>query len=308
MVLLRSLEFLSILPFTSRFVHMLGIMFRQDLVQWSAIFVAFWVCFSAGFYTLLEGEDTVFYSPLKALDSTFLFAMGAFEVPFIEIDEDDEWTWDQSVKEGIAHILLVLLILAMTVVYLNVLIAMMSKSYEEIDDSAEVGSLQSIAEALAHWELVMSDQWKSRLRNALLEKRVTKEPISLTLDLWNTVVNNAEFVDDDSSDYVLRIVAPNLSGEGSRSAAGDPIVEELTQRIETILHLRLSDAQELQQQQFDKEMTGRTASHLVNHVSSQSPSSPPPPQEQAGQSRPTGPTGTGNDADPFHVPPKTHHL
>lgn len=127
----RVLEFLSILRTTSAFVHMLRLMVN-DLVQWLVIFIVFEMAFSLTFYELLSQFDTDerFDTFPRALLSTFILSAGDFQVPFIVGPlDDDESNLARSRAEVTASVLFVFLVFVVFLIYMNVLIAMMSKSY-----------------------------------------------------------------------------------------------------------------------------------------------------------------------------------
>eukprot|EP00616_Rhizochromulina_sp_CCMP1243_P017923 CAMPEP_0118969722 /NCGR_PEP_ID=MMETSP1173-20130426/6769_1 /TAXON_ID=1034831 /ORGANISM="Rhizochromulina marina cf, Strain CCMP1243" /LENGTH=1404 /DNA_ID=CAMNT_0006918999 /DNA_START=1 /DNA_END=4215 /DNA_ORIENTATION=- len=174
LLFLRSLEFLSILKRTSRFVHMLRLMLT-DLSQWITVFLILQLSFSMSFYILLRNEDTGgrFNNFWNAGMTTFVFSTGEIALPFIVSSEFNEDTLNydddygkilrDSHKAEIeveANCILIGLIFLVTICYLNVLIAMMSQSYQTIIESAEAESLQGIAAALVRWESTMSTCWR----------------------------------------------------------------------------------------------------------------------------------------------------
>ena len=123
-LLLRSLEFLSILGSTSLFVVTVRLLIL-DIVMWSTLFVLFIFTFATAFKLLLDGEEN-FTSFPESVVTVFRMSIGDFDYPFTE----------DEAKDGAATILWVSYTFLVHLLYLNVLIAMMSKSFETVESKA----------------------------------------------------------------------------------------------------------------------------------------------------------------------------
>ena len=80
---------------------------------------------------------------------TFIFATGEIDLPFIvdsyTCDDDGDDKCKADWMEVIVNVLLIFLVFTVTICYMNVLIAMMSQSYEKITETATVEAIQNIA-------------------------------------------------------------------------------------------------------------------------------------------------------------------
>jgi len=145
---IRLLEFLQILPTTNKFISMIGLML-SDISQWSIIFILFETTFALSFYVLLGDLGVGFDSLLESLVTTFAMTLGDFDLPFV--DDPDEYR-----RNAMAITLFVILTFIVVIAYVNLLIAMMSTSYELIDKQARVEAVKSLARALIKWETVLT--------------------------------------------------------------------------------------------------------------------------------------------------------
>ena len=130
--------------------------------------------FALGFFVLLKNFDTDkrFDHVWSSFMYTFIFATGEIDLPFIVGDVDDEEA-HQNWMEVICNILLICLVFAVTICYMNVLIAMMSQSYEKITETATVEAIQNIAKALIRYEGTMSTQERKHY-NAMFDCKCTE--------------------------------------------------------------------------------------------------------------------------------------
>jgi len=136
----RSLEFLSILGTTSLYVVTIR-MLLLDIAKWATLFVLFIFGYASAFRFLLwdeEGHETFG----ESIVTVFRMSIGDFDYPFtanVTIDKCATVLW-------ISYTFLVHLL------YLNVLIAMMSKSFEGIENAASGMSCLALASSLVTWE------------------------------------------------------------------------------------------------------------------------------------------------------------
>eukprot|EP00618_Florenciella_parvula_P039236 CAMPEP_0119492098 /NCGR_PEP_ID=MMETSP1344-20130328/16761_1 /TAXON_ID=236787 /ORGANISM="Florenciella parvula, Strain CCMP2471" /LENGTH=133 /DNA_ID=CAMNT_0007527411 /DNA_START=102 /DNA_END=499 /DNA_ORIENTATION=- len=84
--------------------------------------------------------------------------LGDFNLPFVEDPEEYR-------RNAMAIVLFIFLTFIVVIAYVNLLIAMMSTSYELIDKQAEVEAIKSLARSLIKWETTLSpkqrrEHWK----------------------------------------------------------------------------------------------------------------------------------------------------
>jgi hypothetical protein len=175
-LILRALEFMSILSSTSLFVVTVR-MLVQDIILWGVLFVFFIVAFSATFFTLLEGEEN-FETLMGTGVTVFRMSIGDFDYPFSE----------DRYRGNAATVLWVLYTFIVNLLYLNVLIAMMSKSFEKVEDAASGMSSLALAKSLVTWEATLSSSCRRKYHEKIIptnnDKRAVKLVITEGLGNW----------------------------------------------------------------------------------------------------------------------------
>ena len=116
----------------------------KDILMWSTLFFLFIFTYASAFILLLPGEEG-FTSFDEALVTVFRMSVGDFSMPF----SSDASTNKAAVALWVTYTFLVPLL------YMNVLIAMMSKSFEIIGERASAVSSKSLAMSLVNWEATL---------------------------------------------------------------------------------------------------------------------------------------------------------
>jgi hypothetical protein len=144
-LMLRSMEFLSIWRPTGIFLAVIRTMI-VDTLYWSMLFLMFILSFTMAFFGLLDGEEG-FTSFGESFVTTFVMSQGDINLPFSE---------DQGGIEVMASALLLLFILLCSILFINLLIAILTTSYDSVSKAAEAQALMNRAETLLKWESTMN--------------------------------------------------------------------------------------------------------------------------------------------------------
>ncbi|GMH76303.1 hypothetical protein TrLO_g11620 [Triparma laevis f. longispina] len=139
-LILRCLEFLSILQTTSLFVVTVRLLVL-DIATWATLFILFIFAFASAFHLMIP-ENEGFVTQKESYITVFRMSIGDFDYPF----SDDEALDSCATGLWIFYTFLVHLL------YLNVLIAMMSKSFETVESAAGGMSSLALAKSLVTWE------------------------------------------------------------------------------------------------------------------------------------------------------------
>ena len=160
-LILRSLEFFSILSETSVFIITIFFMIK-DIIMWAILFIIFLLTFATSFYLLLRFEEAEGFETFSAsLFTVFKMSVGDFDTPFSDTIEIDA----AATSLFVAYIFLVHLL------YLNLLIAMMAKSYDKVVESADGRSTLALARALVVWEGTLSRKKRQACTERLVPPR-----------------------------------------------------------------------------------------------------------------------------------------
>jgi len=143
-LILRIMEFCQVLPLTSKFISMLGLMIK-DISQWSILFILLLACFSLSFHVLLSDLEVGFDTLGDAFMTTFAMTLGDFRLPIVDHPAHAD-------RNTLAVVLFVILTFIVVITYINLLVAMMSTSYTKIDDRANIEAIKSLGMALYRWE------------------------------------------------------------------------------------------------------------------------------------------------------------
>ncbi len=142
-LIIRLLEFLSILQSTSLFVVTVQLLVL-DIIMWGSLFTLFIWAFASAFYLLMDGEEGHETFASSAI-TVFRMSIGDFDYPFSE---------DETINNA-ATGLWVIYIFLVHLLYLNVLIAMMSKSFERVEDAASGMASLALGNAMVTWEATL---------------------------------------------------------------------------------------------------------------------------------------------------------
>lgn len=146
LLLLRTLEFLAIHKSTGRLVAILGHM-AEDTARWLIIFVIFLFAFTLAFFAILHGDDN-FESYEGAFFEVFRFSIGEADTPF---------SYDRF-RNGVASLLYIFATLLIHLLYVNLLIATLSRRLDTVQDNVHAVAAYNRAQALLSWESILSKQ------------------------------------------------------------------------------------------------------------------------------------------------------
>jgi len=150
-ITLRVLEFLAIHKTTGRLVAILNRMLH-DTARWSGVFALLVIAFSFAFFALLQGEEN-FESLPAAVFTSFRFTIGEADPPFS----------DDGYLNGVASVFYMVFTILVHLLYLNVLIAMLSTSYEAVQEDVAASAAYSRASALIQWEATMGQKKRQKM-------------------------------------------------------------------------------------------------------------------------------------------------
>ncbi|KAJ0405491.1 hypothetical protein ATCC90586_000154 [Pythium insidiosum] len=146
-----GVEYLRMLPLTDLLVAMMSEMVR-DVVKFLLLYAVFQFGFSGAFFLLFQGSETRRYSSYgRAFMSTAFMLFGDFDAELFLLPRDDH-ALDTVV---IANALLLLYLVGAVVMLLNLLIAMMSTTYEQVQESAKSARNRTRTDAMLRMESLL---------------------------------------------------------------------------------------------------------------------------------------------------------
>ncbi|CAM9702185.1 unnamed protein product [Ascophyllum nodosum] len=163
----RFMEHLAVWKSTGIFITVIRMMF-VDTASWAVIFVLFEVGFALAFHALLQGTEG-FDSVFQTMFSVFTMSMGELSVPF---GNDDT-------LHVVAVLMFVFFMLVVTIVYLNLLVAMMTNGYTKVESRATAQAMMNRAAALVKWEGIMSDRERRKAFNSVAPGKGKRAHITL---------------------------------------------------------------------------------------------------------------------------------
>ncbi|CAM9538385.1 unnamed protein product [Ectocarpus sp. 4 AP-2014] len=143
---LRLMEHLAVWKSTGIFIAVIRMVIVRT-ASWSVLFCLFQIAFALSFFSLLNGNEG-FETIWASMVSMFVMSMGEFSLPFSE----------NMTLHVIAMIMLVVFMLIVAIVYLNLLVAMMTSGYTEMEKGATAQATMDRAAALVKWEGIMGDK------------------------------------------------------------------------------------------------------------------------------------------------------
>ncbi|DBA01715.1 TPA: hypothetical protein N0F65_010125 [Lagenidium giganteum] len=148
------LEYLRMVPLTSLLI---AITFKmvKDVIKFIVLYGVFQIGFSGSFFLLFQDENSRYNSYSEAFLATFLMLFGDFDSDlFLRLD---------GVKAVVANTLVLLYLVGAMVMLMNLLIAMMSTSYQEVLDVAKVARSIARAEMILRMESVLPDRIRAHI-------------------------------------------------------------------------------------------------------------------------------------------------
>ena len=156
----------------------------KDIMIWAVIFVIFLFTFATSFFLLLRNEDEIegFDTFFGCFFSIFKMSVGDFETPFSSNPDINT----------VASILFVTYIFLVHLLYLNLLIAMMAKSYDKVVESCDGRSTLALARALVVWETILSQKERERTTRAIVPPKGRYKKMHLSNGLGFNLFNTRE--------------------------------------------------------------------------------------------------------------------
>ncbi|CBJ28918.1 Ankyrin Repeat Transient Receptor Potential Channel [Ectocarpus siliculosus] len=148
---LRLMEHLAVWKSTGIFIAVIR-MVIVGTASWSVLFGLFQMAFALSFYSLLDGNEG-FETIWASMVSIFVMSLGEFSLPFS----------DNMTLHVMAMLMLVVFMLIVAIVYLNLLVAMMTSGYTEMEKGATAQATMDRAAALVKWEGIMSDKTRRQV-------------------------------------------------------------------------------------------------------------------------------------------------
>ncbi|DAZ98072.1 TPA: hypothetical protein N0F65_001947 [Lagenidium giganteum] len=154
---LCGLEYLRMVPLTSLLI---SITFKMvnDVIKFVVLYGVFQIGFSGSFFLLFQSENSRYNTYGDAFLATFLMLFGDFD--------SDLFLRLTGAKAVISSFLVVLYLLGAMVMLLNLLIAMMSTSYQQVLDSAKVARSIARAETILRMENLLPHRVRVAMFNA----------------------------------------------------------------------------------------------------------------------------------------------
>ncbi|CAM9235271.1 unnamed protein product [Chrysoparadoxa australica] len=200
MLFMRVLEHLATLRATGMFIAVIRLMIL-DTIRWSVLFVLFQAAFALAFFGLLEGEDG-FNTFGATVITVFSMSMGELVSPFSS-------TTSLNV---VASIVMITFSLLVSILYLNLLVAIMTTSYEEVLRAAGAQALMSRAEALLKWEGTMQYKERKKYYDKIAPAKGQRSHITLTD--WGDAISHEVFIDSEE----VRVMEPQTEEESDQCA------------------------------------------------------------------------------------------
>ncbi|CAM9781145.1 unnamed protein product [Ascophyllum nodosum] len=163
----RCMEHLAVWKSTGIFIAVMRMVF-VDTASWAIIFVMLEMGFALAFLALLKGSDgynTLFQSMVEV----FRMSMGDISLPFS----------DDATLDVVATLMFVCFMLTVTVVYLNLLVALMTSGYTKVKNRAAAQATMNRASALVKWEGIISDRERRKAFDNVAPGRGKQVHISL---------------------------------------------------------------------------------------------------------------------------------
>ncbi|CAM9258297.1 unnamed protein product [Phaeothamnion confervicola] len=147
---LRFMEHLAVWRTTGVLIAVVRMMFL-DTIKWSVLFLLFQAAFDVAFFGLLRGEDG-YTSMGQTIITVFAMSMGQIETMFSTT----------PALNAMAAVLVIAFTLLVSVLYINLLVAMMTTSYDVVLKAASAQALMNRVETLLKWEGIMSAKERQR--------------------------------------------------------------------------------------------------------------------------------------------------
>ncbi|GMH95559.1 hypothetical protein TrVE_jg3657 [Triparma verrucosa] len=205
-LILRCLEFLSILQTTSLFVVTVRLLIL-DIATWATLFILFIFAFASAFRLLIP-ENEGFASNKESYITVFRMSIGDFDYPFSE----------DEAMDSCATALWIFYTFLVHLLYLNVLIAMMSKSFETVESAAGGMSSLALAKSLVTWEGTMpAFKRKAYYEQLIPEKNSLKGNRAIRLQLQSGLGLDVVGKIRAMCSYLLGASSADSASEGERT-------------------------------------------------------------------------------------------
>ncbi|DBA01770.1 TPA: hypothetical protein N0F65_010180 [Lagenidium giganteum] len=119
----------------------------KDVINFMMLYGVFQIGFSGAFFLLFQDENSRYNTYSEAFLATFLMLFGDFD--------SDLFLRLEGAKAVVANVLVLLYLVGAMVMLMNLLIAMMSTSYQEVLDSAKAARSIARAETILRMESLL---------------------------------------------------------------------------------------------------------------------------------------------------------
>ncbi|KAJ0393309.1 hypothetical protein P43SY_009977 [Pythium insidiosum] len=168
---MNLLQFLQVSSQSGLLVAMMTHMIK-DVYRFLLLYAVFLLGYSGAFYVLLRGRPG-YDSFVNAFITVFLMLFGALDYSVFSADSLRGWSWLVGNTLLLSHLVTVVVML------LNILIAMMTATFEDVWDAAEAEALLIRARAIVRIEKALSDRERETIWRMLLSAADLREWESL---------------------------------------------------------------------------------------------------------------------------------
>ncbi|GLE06889.1 hypothetical protein PINS_up016558 [Pythium insidiosum] len=135
----------------------------SDVYRFLLLYVVFLFGYSGAFYILVRGS-TGYENFVNSFITVFLMLFGAIDYTVFNDKSIKGWRWHMG------NFLLITHLIAVVIVLLNILIAMMTTTYENVWEAAEAEALQSHAQAIVRMEKSVRPHERIKTFEKLLQR------------------------------------------------------------------------------------------------------------------------------------------
>ncbi|GLE06884.1 hypothetical protein PINS_up016553 [Pythium insidiosum] len=186
---INLLQFLQVSSGSGHLVAMMRRMIK-DVYSFMVLYAVFLLGYSGAFYVLLRGSAG-YDSFINAFITVFLMLFGALDYSVFSDKNENLSTWSWFV----ANALLLSHLVAVVVMLLNILIAMMATTYEDVRDADSAEALLIRARAIVRIEKSLSSEERRRHFLSLIPK-----PERLIYRAKTSIKQGAVYPEDDEID------------------------------------------------------------------------------------------------------------
>ncbi|DAZ92776.1 TPA: hypothetical protein N0F65_012453 [Lagenidium giganteum] len=208
-----GVEYLRIFSLTSLLIAMMFKMI-EDVVKFLALYTVFQVAFSAAFFLMFQDEDSRYNNYGQSFLATFLMLFGDLD--------SDLFLQLSGAKAVVGNGLVLLYLVGAMVMLLNLLIAMMSTSYEQVADSARTARSLARAELVLRMENLLPQSIRESKYDALLETEDRRVAHWRQCQQERTAAKRSEpGADSDAIEFALPVEESDKTGPSALLVGAD---------------------------------------------------------------------------------------